>query len=193
MGAAAAVVPVCPPAVRDLAPPGDLTTQLSLPFEFGSVEMQYESYRGSQVRTAQEDPPKWRACPWHSWGAGPGVLPARLTCCCTGPGLVQAGRCWTAPTATHPGHPPSPPPASPPQAQVRYLLRVTVARGLGGSVVKDHPFWVRNWQPAPPAGPPIKASRGGGTGERPWGVRWAKCARRVARAPALPQPCRVHR
>ncbi|KAL4447861.1 hypothetical protein ABPG75_005080 [Micractinium tetrahymenae] len=79
--------------VRDLAPPGDLTTQVSLPFEFGSVEMQYESYRGSQ-------------------------------------------------------------------AQVRYLLRVTVARGLGQSVVKDHPFWVRNWQPAPPPGPPIKMEVG---------------------------------
>lgn len=35
--------------MRDLAPPGDLTTQASLPFEFGSVEMQYESYRGAQV------------------------------------------------------------------------------------------------------------------------------------------------
>ncbi|KAL4442451.1 hypothetical protein ABPG77_005035 [Micractinium sp. CCAP 211/92] len=79
--------------VRDLAPPGDLTTQMSLPFEFGSVEMQYESYRGTQ-------------------------------------------------------------------AQLRYLLRVTVARGLGQSVVKDHPFWVRNWQPQPSAGPPIKMEVG---------------------------------
>lgn len=41
----------CLLAVRDLAPPGDLTTQMSLPFEFGSVEMQYESYRGTQVCT----------------------------------------------------------------------------------------------------------------------------------------------
>ena len=36
-------------AVRDLAPPGELSTQATLPFEFGSVEMQYESFRGSQV------------------------------------------------------------------------------------------------------------------------------------------------
>ncbi|PRW51123.1 vacuolar sorting-associated 26A-like isoform A [Chlorella sorokiniana] len=79
--------------VRDLAPPGDLTTQASLPFEFGSVEMQYESYRGAQ-------------------------------------------------------------------AQVRYLLRVTVARGMGGSVVKDHAFWVRNTQEVPPPGPPIKMEVG---------------------------------
>ncbi|EFN56736.1 hypothetical protein CHLNCDRAFT_30650 [Chlorella variabilis] len=79
--------------VRDLAPPGDLTTQASLPFEFGSVEMQYESYRGSQ-------------------------------------------------------------------AQVRYLLRVTVSRGMGQSVVKDHAFWVRNPQPTPAAGPPIKMEVG---------------------------------
>ncbi len=43
--------PPCTLAVRDLAPPGDLTTQMSLPFEFGSVEMQYESYRGTQVCT----------------------------------------------------------------------------------------------------------------------------------------------
>jgi hypothetical protein len=49
------------------------------------------------------------------------------------------------------------PPALPvPQAQVRYLLRVTVARGMGQSVVKETPFWVRNPQVAPPAGPPIK-------------------------------------
>ena len=38
-----------PASVRDLAPPGELATQASLPFEFGAVEMQYESYRGSQV------------------------------------------------------------------------------------------------------------------------------------------------
>ena len=44
------------------------------------------------------------------------------------------------------------------QAQVRYLLRVTVARGMGQSVVKDHAFWVRNSQLAPPPGPPIKVS-----------------------------------
>lgn len=39
-------------SVRDLAPPGELTTQAALPFEFGAVEMQYESYRGAQVRAA---------------------------------------------------------------------------------------------------------------------------------------------
>lgn len=37
-------------AARDLAPPGDLTTQQSLPFEFNSVEMEHDSYRGLQVR-----------------------------------------------------------------------------------------------------------------------------------------------
>jgi hypothetical protein len=42
--------------VRDLAPPGDLTTQVALPFEFGAVEMQYESYRGSQARSLR--PPR---------------------------------------------------------------------------------------------------------------------------------------
>ena len=36
--------------VRDLAPPGEITSQQSLPFEFKAVEMEYESYRGSQVR-----------------------------------------------------------------------------------------------------------------------------------------------
>lgn len=50
-------------AVRDLAPPGELTTQASLAFEFGAVEMQYESYRGAQVR------------PEATAGAG---------CCCEG-------------------------------------------------------------------------------------------------------------
>ena len=42
----------------------------------------------------------------------------------------------------------------------RYLLRVTVARSYGTSVVKDFPFWIRNTEdvPAPPPGPqpPIK-------------------------------------
>lgn len=55
--------PTCPPtlcaAVRDLAPPGDLTTQASLPFEFGSVEMQYESYRGAQVGLHENKAQRW--------------------------------------------------------------------------------------------------------------------------------------
>ena len=41
----------------------------------------------------------------------------------------------------------------------RYLLRVTVTRGYGGSVVRDFFFWVRNHAAAPPpsTAPPIKA------------------------------------
>jgi hypothetical protein len=40
------------PAVRELAPPGDIASaaQKPLPFEFRNVEMQYDSYRGLQVR-----------------------------------------------------------------------------------------------------------------------------------------------
>lgn len=37
-------------AVRELAPPGDLNNIKTFPFEFKSVEMQYDSYRGQQVR-----------------------------------------------------------------------------------------------------------------------------------------------
>lgn len=37
-------------AVRDLSPPGELSQQVVLPFEFKNVEMEYESYRGTQVR-----------------------------------------------------------------------------------------------------------------------------------------------
>ena len=36
--------------VRDLAPPGEFVSQQQFNFEFKSVEMEYESYRGSQVR-----------------------------------------------------------------------------------------------------------------------------------------------
>ncbi|KAL6753618.1 vacuolar protein sorting-associated protein 26-domain-containing protein [Haematococcus lacustris] len=36
--------------VRDLAPPGDLNSSKVFPFEFKNVEMQYDSYRGQQVR-----------------------------------------------------------------------------------------------------------------------------------------------
>ena len=32
------------------SPPGEIVSQQSLPFEFKAVEMEYESYRGSQVR-----------------------------------------------------------------------------------------------------------------------------------------------
>jgi hypothetical protein len=41
----------------------------------------------------------------------------------------------------------------------RYMLRVTVTRGYGGSITKDFFFWVRNYSPAPPPNnqPPIKA------------------------------------
>lgn len=37
-------------AARDLSPPGELTSQQTLPFEFNSVEMEHDSYRGLQVR-----------------------------------------------------------------------------------------------------------------------------------------------
>ncbi|KAL6769979.1 VPS26 [Auxenochlorella protothecoides x Auxenochlorella symbiontica] len=46
------------------------------------------------------------------------------------------------------------------KVRLRYLLRVTVARGLGQSTVKDFPFWVRNHSPAPPRGEPIKMEVG---------------------------------
>ena len=37
-------------AVRDLSPPGDLVQTEKYGFEFNDVEMQYDSYRGLQVR-----------------------------------------------------------------------------------------------------------------------------------------------
>ena len=46
--------------------------------------------------------------------------------------------------------------------RLRYLLRVTVARGLGQSVVRDFPFWVRNYEKPPEPGPPIKVSTSSG-------------------------------
>ncbi|KAL3158408.1 hypothetical protein ABBQ38_010643 [Trebouxia sp. C0009 RCD-2024] len=83
--------------VRDLAPPGDLTSLQTFSFEFNDVEMQYDSYKGLQVR-------------------------------------------------------------------LRYLLRVTVSRSYGTSVVKEFPFWIRNTEdvPPPPPGPqpPIKMEVG---------------------------------
>ena len=36
--------------MRDLAPPGELHAQQTFPFEFRSVEMEQESYRGAAVR-----------------------------------------------------------------------------------------------------------------------------------------------
>lgn len=75
----------CPPlalaAVRDLAPPGDLTSAASkpLPFEFKAVEMQYDSYRGMQVRCRWVGAPG-QAAPvmvvcggalWGTWPAAP--------------------------------------------------------------------------------------------------------------------------
>lgn len=44
------------------------------------------------------------------------------------------------------------------KVRLRYLLRVTVSRGLGQSTSKDFPFWVRNYRPTPPLGDPIKVS-----------------------------------
>ena len=38
------------PAVRELAPGGDLSASKTFPFEFRNVELQYDSYRGQQVR-----------------------------------------------------------------------------------------------------------------------------------------------
>lgn len=82
--------------VRDLAAPGDISTQQSYQAEFANVEMQYDSHRGIQVR-------------------------------------------------------------------LRYLLRVTVARGYANTVTKDFHFWVRNYEAAPapiPNAPPIKMEVG---------------------------------
>lgn len=64
---------------RDLAVVGDLTQQATLPFEFNSVEMEHDSYKGLQVR-------------------------------------------------------------------LKYLLRVTMQRPYGASIVRDFPFWVRNYK-----------------------------------------------
>lgn len=36
--------------VRDLAPPGEMMSQETYPFEFKSVEMEYDSYRGTRVK-----------------------------------------------------------------------------------------------------------------------------------------------
>lgn len=36
--------------MRELAPSGDLSTSKTYPFDFRNVEMQYDSYRGQQVR-----------------------------------------------------------------------------------------------------------------------------------------------
>ena len=44
------------------------------------------------------------------------------------------------------------------KVRLRYLLRVTVSRGLGQSTSKDFPFWVRNYRPTPPLGDPIKVN-----------------------------------
>lgn len=41
---------MAPVAARDLAAVGDLTQQATLPFEFNSVEMEHDSYKGLQVR-----------------------------------------------------------------------------------------------------------------------------------------------
>ena len=82
--------------VRDLSPPGEIISQQTYPFEFKSVEMEYESYKGTQVR-------------------------------------------------------------------LRYMLRVTVIRGLGQTSIKEFPFWVRNPIPVqdiPPMGEPIKMEVG---------------------------------
>jgi hypothetical protein len=41
----------------------------------------------------------------------------------------------------------------------RYLLRVTIARAYGGSMVQDVQLWVRNYEePIKEVTPPIKAS-----------------------------------
>lgn len=61
------------------------------------------------------------------------------------------------------------------KVRLRYLLRVTVARGLGQSTMRDYPFWVRNSSPAPPRGEPIKVGVCGGWNvlERAWDREWS--------------------
>lgn len=148
-----------PPAVRDLAPPGELTTQASLPFEFGSVEMQYESYRGAQVGVIIRALSAGRVgmTTWLLLPPAPPPSPPPLPLRPLRPLLLDQG--VARGIALHGPFGLAPHPAL--QAQVRYLLRVTVARSLGGSVVKDHAFWVRNTQEVPPPGPPIKVGWGG--------------------------------
>ena len=48
-------------AVRDLAPPGELASTQTYPFDFHNVEMQYDSYRGLQVRLRYASRLAWQA------------------------------------------------------------------------------------------------------------------------------------
>ena len=158
--------------MRDLAPAGDLTSPQTYPFEFDNVEMQYDSYRGLQVRLRCV--PLYQApCPsahyaflvlpagdtdWltksarsiayvpvrcvrmRSARAGIALQPyAQLALRSTRVGPLQQNIKWCSVGA-------------------RYLLRVTVTRGYGASVVKDFPFWVRNYGTPPETSnlPPIK-------------------------------------
>ena len=78
---------------RELEPPGDVTGEVRLPFEFKAAELQYESYTGINVR-------------------------------------------------------------------LRYVVKVTVTRGYGGSVIKEFPFCVRAIQTAPEINDTLKMEVG---------------------------------
>ncbi len=77
-------------AVRDLAPAGELTSPQTYPFEFDNVEMQYDSYRGLQVRLrcALPGAPRSGGCCWTWWGC---LEPRRRHCSNT---YLCQPRCW---------------------------------------------------------------------------------------------------
>ena len=67
-------------AVRDLAPPGELASTQTYPFDFHNVEMQYDSYRGLQVRLRYASRLAWQSKAVH-W--------SELECTCS---MLQAWR-----------------------------------------------------------------------------------------------------
>lgn len=75
------------PAVRDLAPPGELLTQQAFTFSFDNVEMQHDSYLGLKARWQHVLEGGKRCGEWGSWDAWPPCFPWRRRACPRGGGF----------------------------------------------------------------------------------------------------------
>lgn len=130
----------------------------AFPFEFRNVELQYDSYRGLQVRCRYGEQLEYGASRTHIWSRRALLRsPPWLQQCFRTAGAIHAGPLHRASRRQLLPKMHVSPCASLFHAHRRYLLRVTVlGKGMTPDSKRDFPLWVRNYEKLHEATTPIK-------------------------------------
>ncbi|KAF7814214.1 vacuolar protein sorting-associated protein 26A [Senna tora] len=121
--------------VRELDVPGEIYERKTYPFEFSTVEMPYETYNGVNVRLRYNFL-KFTAMKFSAFAFFFGYKGGIVEC-----KRLDAASCLFVPAAL-------------------YVLKVTISRGYGGSIIEYQDFMVRNYTPPPPINNSIKMEVG---------------------------------